>query len=218
MDGKGMVDFAGSFVKEMKKRSSSTSSSNSSNSSESAMDASSESEPGPAQTLEQLYNHILLLDNFSAHANAEAAEIFELAKILLLFLPPNTTPFLQPLDVAVNYIFKKILEELQRKYREILYKETNSLADPRVTRQELARRVLEAWERISIETIQTAFRKPGLSMFVSDTSIQPQAVQSATVLPSVQASEEEEEDEDDVELNSCDIDLECAIEEEDDDY
>jgi len=68
------------------------------------------------------------LDNFSAHANAEAAEIFELAKILLLFLPPNTTPFLQPLDVAVNYIFKKILEELQRKYREIFYKETNSLA------------------------------------------------------------------------------------------
>ena len=52
---------------------------------------------------------ILVADNFSAHKTTKVQEKLAEENIHTIFLPPRTTPFLQPLDFAV---FKQVKKNL----------------------------------------------------------------------------------------------------------
>ncbi len=49
---------------------------------------------------------LLILDNMSVHKCKEVLQTAEKYNFDLLFLPPNTTSFLQPLDIGVNKLLK----------------------------------------------------------------------------------------------------------------
>jgi hypothetical protein len=53
----------------------------------------------------------LLMDNMAAHCHDNIRQITQELNIQCKFLPPNTTPHLQPLDHSLNSAFKKIYRE-----------------------------------------------------------------------------------------------------------
>ena len=65
----------------------------------------------PMRAKLKLPNHqkfVLILDVYSAHRDAGLMEWVKAthAMLILLFVPASFTPFLQPLDVACNNVFK----------------------------------------------------------------------------------------------------------------
>jgi hypothetical protein len=97
---------------------------------------------------------LIIMDNFAVHT--ENVNLIEYDKDLIkvLFLPPNTTRLLQPLDISVNNLVKKNLRQLWVKN----FSKERSL----ISRQEMARRVGETWTGLSKTQVDSGFRKTGL--------------------------------------------------------
>lgn len=51
-------------------------------------------------------NALLIMDNFAGHCTEEVLRFCIKHGIHVLLLPPNTTAFMQPLDIAVNKVYK----------------------------------------------------------------------------------------------------------------
>ncbi|MGH7240476.1 MAG: hypothetical protein ACREHG_10510, partial [Candidatus Saccharimonadales bacterium] len=60
------------------------------------------------------YETVLLLDNVKSHITLSVLECFRENKVYALFLPPNCTPLVQPLDHSLNAVFKRFYEEQWR--------------------------------------------------------------------------------------------------------
>ena len=98
----------------------------------------------------------MIVDNCPAHPHVEGLQAVE-----LIFLPPNTTSKLQPMDEGV-------IRSLKAKYRSAVVK----LYITRIeTRNELSKIsildamkfLVQAWNRASKDTIQNCFKRAGIS-------------------------------------------------------
>ena len=104
---------------------------------------------------------LLLLDNAGCHP-PELKDKY--SNIKLVFLPPNTTSKLQPLDLGIIKNFKVY-------YRKLLLKYIVAKIDQHALASEVAktinilqaiRWIAEAWQQVSCETILKCFRKAGI--------------------------------------------------------
>jgi DDE superfamily endonuclease len=86
------------------------------------------------------------MDNFAAHATDDVLAKLKDIQVIPLFLPPNTTALLQPLDVTLNRAFKS---RLQRRLldRDIESMEETFRPGP-ISRQEITALINDAWEDI----------------------------------------------------------------------
>uniref|UniRef100_G3MM83 HTH CENPB-type domain-containing protein n=1 Tax=Amblyomma maculatum TaxID=34609 RepID=G3MM83_AMBMU len=105
---------------------------------------------------------VLVLDNCTAHSVS-----VKLTSVELLFLPPNTTAGLQPMDAGVIANFKALY---RRRMLEWLILKIDRLGSPedasgpahlKVSLIEAVRFVYGAWYEVKQSTIQNCFRKAG---------------------------------------------------------
>jgi hypothetical protein len=90
---------------------------------------------------------IVVLDAYPAHRSREVREITRLWEIQLVFIPPDCTDKLQPLDRRVFGILKSPARQLWRKQ----YKASGGA---KTTRSMMAADLCEAWRRIREGLIQ----------------------------------------------------------------
>ena len=107
-------------------------------------------------------NIILLMDNAGCHPENAVKDRF--SNIKVIFLPPNTTSKLQPLDLGIIQNFKV-------KYRTLFLRFVLSQIDACSKASEVTkslsilhsiRWVAQAWDTVSPETIRRCFRKAGI--------------------------------------------------------
>ena len=99
----------------------------------------------------------LIVDNCPAHPHVEGLEAVE-----LVFLPPNTTSKLQPMDQGV-------IRALKAKYRSAIVKMYITYIEakgevPKISILDAMKFLVQAWNRVSKETIQNCFRCAGISL------------------------------------------------------
>ena len=96
---------------------------------------------------------LLILDNFSVHEQCKELLQYD-PQIKVIYLPANSTRLLQPLDLTVNKCIKSNLRELWVK------KHDNS--NVKLSRKEIAHRVVHAWQLINDTQVELGFRKAKL--------------------------------------------------------
>nr|XP_042912844.1 tigger transposable element-derived protein 6-like [Parasteatoda tepidariorum] len=110
---------------------------------------------------------VLLLDNCSAHP---ADEDLSLKNIKLVFLPPNTTAIIQPLDQGIIRSFKfhyrkmvvqKIISDIDCDSSSELL--TANKLSKSLTILESMHLIRNSWDIVSTQTISNCFKKCGLS-------------------------------------------------------
>ena len=101
---------------------------------------------------------LVIGDNLSAHFSPKVFELCRENNISFKCLPPNTTHFLQPLDVAV-------FSPLKRQWRVILdqWKESNPRAS--YNKQEFSYRLAQLMESINHSNVKSGFEATGLCPF-----------------------------------------------------
>ena len=93
-------------------------------------------------------------DNFAAHSTEAVKELCTKEKLHVLELPPNCTPFIQPLDVAVNRPFKAALK---KSFHSWTVDNIGKVPQTKVGRNEIYKWSRDAWKDMSPETIQRSF-------------------------------------------------------------
>lgn len=101
---------------------------------------------------------LLLVDNCPAHS-----VVPNLTNIKLVFLPPNVTSVLQPMDQGVIRNFKahfrRLLVLLLIELRE---KSVKNICDVKISVLEAIRLMSDSWNSVSLFTIKNCFKKAGL--------------------------------------------------------
>lgn len=105
---------------------------------------------------------VLYMDNMSAHATSEINEQAKACNIDVRMLPPNCTPLLQPLDHAINGLFKRALHKQWLRWFQKLVAsgeegKTRAGNWKIATRDDFNEWVALAWESITAEGIVNAF-------------------------------------------------------------
>jgi hypothetical protein len=93
---------------------------------------------------------IVIHDTYPAHRAEWVRCIARLWNITLVFIPPGCTDRLQPLDRKVFGVLKASAREIWRKH----YHETKGA---KTSRPEIIRNLVEAWDRISHEVMESAW-------------------------------------------------------------
>ena len=98
----------------------------------------------------------VIVDNCPAHPNVEGLQTVE-----LIFLTPNTTSKLQPMDQGV-------IRSLKAKYRSAVVKLYITRIEsgkelPKISILDAMKFLVQAWNRVSKDTIQNCFRRAGIS-------------------------------------------------------
>jgi hypothetical protein len=93
---------------------------------------------------------ILLLDTYAAHRCQVVRDVAELWGIDLVFIPPGCTDLLQPLDRRVFGVMKAFARQNWRR-------EYHRTHGDQVTRPMIARSLLDAWDRITPDVIESAW-------------------------------------------------------------
>ena len=98
----------------------------------------------------------LLIDNCPAHPS-----ISDLTKVQLVFLPPNTTSVLQPMDQGV-------IRSLKAHYRGRVVSRLCRALDktktlPKISILQAMKILVSSWEAVSAQTIVNCFRKAGIT-------------------------------------------------------
>lgn len=92
---------------------------------------------------------LLLVDNFPAHPN-----VMNLKHIKLVFLPPNTTSVLQPMDqsviISLKVYFRKLLILQIIEYIEKKLETNISILDAIIM-------LTKAWEKVTVATMKNCF-------------------------------------------------------------
>ena len=98
---------------------------------------------------------LIIMDNFAVHT--DNVELIEYNKDLIkvIFLPPNTTRLLQPLDISVNNLIKANL----RHFWVMNFSKDSNVS---ITRKVMAERVTESWNNLTANQVDSGFRKTGL--------------------------------------------------------
>ena len=101
---------------------------------------------------------LVIGDNLSAHFSPKVFELCRQNNISFKCLPPNTTHFLQPLDVAV-------FSPLKKKWRSILdqWKESNPRAS--YNKQEFSHRLGQLMEDANQKNVKSGFEATGICPF-----------------------------------------------------
>ncbi|UYV78607.1 hypothetical protein LAZ67_16002133 [Cordylochernes scorpioides] len=107
---------------------------------------------------------LLILDNAPAHPpNLEDDILDELKFIKVLYLPPNTTPILQPMDQLVIYNFKKLyIKHLFRRYFEVTESTNLTLREFWKDHFNIAiclQIIDQAWLGVTTRTLTSAWKK-----------------------------------------------------------
>ena len=105
---------------------------------------------------------ILLMDNAGCHPEHSVKDRF--SNIKVIFLPPNTTSKLQPLDLGIIQNFKVHYRTLFLRFvlSQIDACDKASEVVKSVSILHSIRWVAQAWEAVSAETIRRCFRKAGI--------------------------------------------------------
>ena len=98
----------------------------------------------------------MIVDNCPAHPHVEGLQAVE-----LIFLPPNTTSKLQPMDQGV-------IRSLKANYRSAVVKLCITRIEsgkelPRISILDAMKFLVQAWNRVSKDTIQNCFKRAGIS-------------------------------------------------------
>ena len=98
----------------------------------------------------------MTVDNCPAHPHVEGLQAVE-----LIFLPPNTTSKLQPMDQGV-------IRSLKAKYRSAVVKLYITRIEsgkelPKISILDAMKFMVQAWNRVSKDTIQNCFKRAGIS-------------------------------------------------------
>jgi len=109
---------------------------------------------------------LLIMDNFSAHKTETVKSTLAKVRTEPMFLPFNTTPIMQPLDVLINRSFKSRVSTLYDHWQLTmmeLFPEFQTFAtSPAPSHQIVAQFVVWAWDSVPIALIKRAFQKAGL--------------------------------------------------------
>jgi hypothetical protein len=93
---------------------------------------------------------LVILDTYAAHRSADVRSVAALYGIELVFIPPGCTDRLQPLDRKVFGALKSFArQQWRRRYHKTF--------GAKVKRPEIARGLVEAWDRLTDETIEDAW-------------------------------------------------------------
>lgn len=99
---------------------------------------------------------LLILDNAPAHVHAQVISSLADANCKALFLPPQTTQHLQPLDVGVNGPFKVRCKHYWSDWQVALNGQKPTTKESRIA---LCNRVSLAFSEIDPQTVRNAFSK-----------------------------------------------------------
>lgn len=97
---------------------------------------------------------LLLVDNCAAHPH-----MFNLENIKLVFLPPNTTSVLQPMDQGV---IRSLKSHFRKQLVLKIIENLNNAVQEKISLLDAIRMVNQAWLRVEASTIRNAFRHGGL--------------------------------------------------------
>lgn len=104
-------------------------------------------------------NPTLILDNFSGH---RTQDVFDKAKTIntdLEFLPPNSTPVLQPLDHSINASFKVAFRLLYRTwYRDTPAELTKQGKRKKPSFELVCSWIMTAWDSITEDQIKKCWK------------------------------------------------------------
>lgn len=110
---------------------------------------------------------LLMFDNFSAHCTELVQQTIQRLGYHCYMLPPNSTAFAQPLDVAINKTFKTYVRALYTNWM----KDNFTLDHPsRVSKELLRQWVVQAFEQIVEDAIKRAFECVGIGVHYLDHS------------------------------------------------
>jgi hypothetical protein len=112
----------------------------------------------------QKRNIVLIIDNCPAHPSID-----NLRSIKIVYLPPNTTSKIQPMDGGVIHAFKCYYRRLMLTHQICLLEAGNPT---NINLLQALRFCNQAWDRITPETISNCFRHCGFSTFSSPTPIE----------------------------------------------
>jgi len=102
------------------------------------------------------------MDNFEGHKSSNVLKKLEQIGIRTKFLPPQTTAGLQPLDLTINHAFKARVRHHYFKWQ-IRQLDTHALEKIRkITRQEVAQIIFQAWKDIPEAMVRRAWIKSSL--------------------------------------------------------
>ena len=93
-------------------------------------------------------------DNFAAHSTEAVKELCTEEKLHVLELPPNCTPYIQPLDVAVNRPFKAALKKM---FHSWTVDNIGKVPQTKVGRNEIYKWSRDSWKEMNAGTIQRSF-------------------------------------------------------------
>lgn len=108
--------------------------------------------------MQQQGRHVLLLcDNASCHK----LETTVLSNVKVVYLPPNLTAWLQPMDAGIIRTFKAKYKALFTRFA--IDRDSMGVADPYKIDQLQAMHLAScAWDAVSAETIQSCWRHTGI--------------------------------------------------------
>ena len=158
----------------------------------------------PSQFFSRDKKAILFMDEFSVHKKTEILEMFERQNTMVKFIPPKTTAYLQPLDVAVNAQFKSALRSEWGRWFEHGEKEYTAKGyRKRPSYQQIINFVSNATAALKKESLIRSFECCGIAANgekISETVLHSR-LQDVINMAETECEEEEEENETDEEEN-----------------
>lgn len=110
--------------------------------------------------VENAFPFLLIWDRFPAHRNRQVCDVVEDAPGFIELIPGRCTSLVQPLDLTIIRSFKSSMRNLWKAWK--IGANDEDGRSERITRRTLLRIVGHAWERISPEAINIAWRTSGL--------------------------------------------------------
>lgn len=101
-------------------------------------------------------NILMFIDNCSAHPNT-----LKLSNIKFVFLPPNTTSCIQPLDGGIIKAFKGYYRKLMVKQLLAIVNSGKTIEPNSITLLIAIHMIRDAWNEIKVSTIENCFKKCG---------------------------------------------------------
>lgn len=113
---------------------------------------------------------LLILDSMKAHLDDDVKKYATKVKASLAVIPGGLTKKLQPLDISVNRSFKNHIRDQWEKWMCSGLKDyTKSGHLKKASLPEVCRWIVAAWDSVSVQTVKSGFRKPGLIQYENET-------------------------------------------------